>query len=300
MLADDMPCNPRNNRPASVVGSVELRDIYGSNVEVDFRGEEVSVENFIRVLTARQHPDTPPSKRLQSDANSNIIIYLTGHGGVEFLKFQDSSEVSAQDFADAFEQMRIQGRYNEILFVTDTCQANTLNYRLASKNVMGVSSSLEKQNSYSEGHEHSLGVTIIDRFSSVTGRFIKHHSRNSNVSLAELFNTYRSSASYLMSDVGFKTDLLERPLNDVKLMDFFGSVQQTAPLGATRSIDGIDDRSKRHLHQQQHTEAELQLATGQTYATKVGLGVQPIPVNKEMLLGMAVFGAAVVWLSFTA
>ena len=74
-----------------------------------------------------------------------------------------------------------------------------------------------------------------------------------------------------MSDVGFKTDLLERPLNDVKLMDFFGSVQQTAPLGATRSIDGIDDRSKRHLHQQQHTEAELQLATGQTYATKVGV-----------------------------
>jgi len=30
---------------------------------------------------------------------------MTGHGGDEFLKFQDSEEISAFDIADAFEQM---------------------------------------------------------------------------------------------------------------------------------------------------------------------------------------------------
>jgi glycosylphosphatidylinositol transamidase (GPIT) subunit GPI8 len=30
---------------------------------------------------------------------------MTGHGGDEFLKFQDSEEISAFDLADAFEQM---------------------------------------------------------------------------------------------------------------------------------------------------------------------------------------------------
>ena len=30
---------------------------------------------------------------------------MTGHGGNEFLKFQDSEEISAFDIADAFEQM---------------------------------------------------------------------------------------------------------------------------------------------------------------------------------------------------
>jgi phosphatidylinositol glycan class K len=45
------------------------------------------------------------SKRLDTDERSNIFVYLTGHGGDEFLKFQDAEEVSAFDIADAFQQM---------------------------------------------------------------------------------------------------------------------------------------------------------------------------------------------------
>lgn len=37
-----------------------------------------------------------------TDARSNIFVYMTGHGGDEFLKFQDNEEISAFDIADAF------------------------------------------------------------------------------------------------------------------------------------------------------------------------------------------------------
>jgi len=47
----------------------------------------------------------PRSKRLLSDEKSNVFVYMTGHGGAEFLKFQDNEEISAFDLADAFEQM---------------------------------------------------------------------------------------------------------------------------------------------------------------------------------------------------
>jgi phosphatidylinositol glycan class K len=30
---------------------------------------------------------------------------MTGHGGNEFLKFQDNEEISSKDLADCFEQM---------------------------------------------------------------------------------------------------------------------------------------------------------------------------------------------------
>lgn len=66
---------------------------------------QVSVENFVRLLTGRLPPDTPRSKRLLTDEGSNILIYLTGHGGDGFLKFQDSEEVTSQELADALEQM---------------------------------------------------------------------------------------------------------------------------------------------------------------------------------------------------
>jgi len=42
---------------------------------------------------------------------------LTGHGGENFLKFQDDEEINAFELADAFEQMNQKKRYNELLFI---------------------------------------------------------------------------------------------------------------------------------------------------------------------------------------
>lgn len=42
MVADDMPCNPRNPRPATVFNNAnEHINVYGDDVEVDYRGYEV-------------------------------------------------------------------------------------------------------------------------------------------------------------------------------------------------------------------------------------------------------------------
>jgi phosphatidylinositol glycan class K len=52
MLADDVSCNMRNKFPGSVYANPGRHlDLYGDNIEVDYRGYEVTVENFIRVLT---------------------------------------------------------------------------------------------------------------------------------------------------------------------------------------------------------------------------------------------------------
>jgi len=74
---------------------------------------------------------------------------MTGHGGNEFLKFQDNEEISAFDIADAVEQMWEKRRYNRLLYVIDTCQANTLYSKLYSPNVISTGSSMLGENSYS-------------------------------------------------------------------------------------------------------------------------------------------------------
>ena len=89
MLADDMACNPRNAFSAQVFNTLSHGlDLYGSTIEVDYRGAEVTVESLLRLLTGRHDSAVPRSKRLLSDAHSNILVYLTGHGGDQFLKFQ--------------------------------------------------------------------------------------------------------------------------------------------------------------------------------------------------------------------
>lgn len=55
MLADDMACNPRNMFPGTIYSNSNRKlDLYGDAVEVDYRGDEVTVENFIRLLTGAQ------------------------------------------------------------------------------------------------------------------------------------------------------------------------------------------------------------------------------------------------------
>jgi phosphatidylinositol glycan class K len=151
MLADDIACNPRNPVPATVYNSNKrLLDLYGNNIEVDYRGYDVNVQNFIRLLTGRVEDHIPRSKRLLTDDRSNILVFMTGHGGEDFLKFQDKEELTSQDLADAFAQMYEKKRYHEILFMIDTCQAESMFTRINSPNIISAASSHSNEPSYSQ------------------------------------------------------------------------------------------------------------------------------------------------------
>lgn len=92
---------------------------------MDYRGYEVTVENFLRVLTGRHENAVPRSKRLLSDEGSHILLYMTGHGGDEFLKFQDSEELQSHDLADAVKQMKEKHRlesFTSIAVPFDYCR----------------------------------------------------------------------------------------------------------------------------------------------------------------------------------
>ena len=63
---------------------------------------------------------------LLSDSGSNVLLYLSGHGGDGFLKFRDVCNVQSHDLSDALETMRTQQRFKEMLVLVDTCQAATI------------------------------------------------------------------------------------------------------------------------------------------------------------------------------
>lgn len=226
MLADDMACNARNSYPAQVFNNENHQiNLYGDNVEVDYRGYEVTVENFLRVLTGRHDPAVPRSKRLLSDEGSHILLYMTGHGGDQFLKFQDSEEIQSHDLADAIEQMREKRRYKELLIMVDTCQAATLYSQLYSPGVLAIGSSLKGENSYSHHLDSDVGVSVVDRFTFYTLAFFERLDMYDNSSLSSLFQSY--NPKLLMSNAYYRVDLYPRPLDKVPVTNFFGSVMET-------------------------------------------------------------------------
>ncbi|CAE7173004.1 GPI8 [Symbiodinium microadriaticum] len=222
MMAEDMPCNSRNARPGTVFNEKQHRlNLYGEDVEVDYRGDEVSVENFLRLLTGRHAPSTPRNKRLLTDSSSNIFIFITGHSGEEFIKFQDWEELTSNDIADAFKQMQQQRRYKQIFWVSDTCQAATLQNQFYSPGILAYGSSGKKENSYSHHIDHELGVAVIDRFT--------FHALDKLNSLASSSSeTVRSFTSWfnpklLKAHPELRADLFGRDPGSTLLTEFMAS-----------------------------------------------------------------------------
>ena len=259
MLADDVSCSPRNSFPASVFGNANhLANLYGDNIEVDYRGYEVTPENLLRVLTDRHAPGTPRSKRLLTDAGSNLFLYITGHGGDEFMKFQDQTEIMSKDIADALEQMREKRRYNEVLFIAETCQAATLAARFYSPGVLAIGSSEKGENSYSHHLDRSIGLSVIDRFTYWTLEFMESVTPHAGATLAQWFSQLTNHR--LHSTARPRLELFPRGAHDARVTDFLGHVSKAAPMAGggyeglsssrggrvrTESADAGDDAATR-------------------------------------------------------
>ena len=264
LLPDDMACNPRNAFPGTVYSNADRRmDLYGENVEVDYRGYEVTVENFIRLLTDRWEESVPASKRLGTDEGSNVLIYMTGHGGSEFLKFQDSEEISSWDLADAFAQMREKKRYNEMLFMIDTCQANTLYRQFYASGIIATGSSEEDESSYSHHADNDVGVAVIDRWTYYVLEFLETQvtGPTSEKTLGDLFDSY--DIGKIHSNPGVRWDLFpggEHAGRSRRVIDFFGNVQGVEVQGNKSDTESLkeDLEGLKRLIQQYDVQATSQ------------------------------------------
>lgn len=230
MLADDFACNARNPFPGKIYSNKQRNvDVYGEEVEVDYRGEDATVHNVIRILTDRLENGTPSSKRLLTSEKSNIMIYMTGHGGDDFLKFQEQEELTSDDLADAIQQMHLARRYNEILLIVDTCQAATLYRKIYSPNVAALTSSLLGEDSLSHHSDKTTGVFVIDRFTYYLLQFLEGMSADpsrpeNGKTLKDLFKI--CPKSQCISTVNHKIFDFKRDAYAIPVLDFFGGARE--------------------------------------------------------------------------
>ncbi|XP_060069813.1 GPI-anchor transamidase-like [Ylistrum balloti] len=257
MVADDMACNPRNPRPATVFNNANQQiNVYGDDVEVDYRGYEVTVENFIRVLTGRLPPSTPRSKRLLTDERSNVLVYMTGHGGDGFLKFQDAEEISNVELADAFEQMWQKRRYHELFYMIDTCQAESMFHKFYSPNILAVASSKIGEDSLSHHVDPTIGVFVIDRYTYYALEFLESAKPESKKTMGQFLKVCpRSQCS---STVSTRTDLFPRDPDKVLLTDFFGSVRNVELLTDIILLGNVTGETTQHCSKDTCVEEQTQ------------------------------------------
>ena len=97
MIADPMQCNSRNPHYGKIVTQESNCDLYKQllpfrirmeNVFVAYSHDDVSLETFFKVLFNDLPSSISTRRRLNSNKNSTLLIFLNGHGGENFMKFQ--------------------------------------------------------------------------------------------------------------------------------------------------------------------------------------------------------------------
>ena len=126
-------------------------------------------------------------------------------------------------------------RYNEMLFMIDTCQANTLYQHFYSPNIIATGSSEIDQSSYSHHADNDVGVAVIDRWTYYNLDFLEKEvtAPTSQLTLGNLFDSYDESKIH--SKPGVRWDLFdggEGKGRERLVMDFFGNVQGVEVEGA--------------------------------------------------------------------
>lgn len=215
--------------------------------------------------------------------------------------------------------MLIDYRYHELLFIIDTCQANTMYSKFYSPNIIACGSSKLDQSSYSHHADSDVGVAVIDRFTYYNLEFLETqvHDQSSKLTVGDLFDSYDEDAIH--STPGFRYDLFEggeQAARSRLVMDFFGNVQNvesgnvTASNGSTWLEDLADlERFVEAMAKANETasaaelrEPEADLSTGDAdssaglYEAPFGLDVMP-GMRMKLLGGTVLVGGLSLWLA---
>jgi phosphatidylinositol glycan class K len=121
-----------------------------------------------------------------------------------------------------------------MLFMIDTCQANTMYSKFYSPNIIATGSSEIDQSSYSHHADNDVGVAVIDRYTYYNLDFLENEVREPSCkkTIGDLFDSYDESKIH--SDPGVRYDLFpggEAAGRNRLVMDFFGNVQNVEVQG---------------------------------------------------------------------
>ncbi len=212
------------------------------NVDVvaDYKGDEVSVNSFLKLLTGKYAQNTVNSKKLRSDGRSNIVIYLSGHGGDGFFKFRDVEELLSSQLSAAIVEMKSQKRFQSLLLIADTCKAATLLYPNSLppfvENVSFIASSQSNENSFGWHSVAELEVAIIDRFSLKFAEGIRTAmKRKGDRSIQSIVESL--DPRFLMSHASFTTNSNKKILAS----SFFSGLKRKDVVSGPVYLESIND-----------------------------------------------------------
>ncbi|KER20529.1 hypothetical protein T265_10942 [Opisthorchis viverrini] len=121
---DDIANNPRNPFKGKVFHDYTHEDIY-QGVEIDYRGKDVTRDNFVKVLKGDEKLAANKKKVLKSGPDDNVFIFYSGHGLVSSMSLL-AEELHAVELNDILAHIHSKKKYNKLVLYMAACFAGSM------------------------------------------------------------------------------------------------------------------------------------------------------------------------------
>uniref|UniRef100_A0A1I7ZSZ2 legumain n=1 Tax=Steinernema glaseri TaxID=37863 RepID=A0A1I7ZSZ2_9BILA len=120
MMFDDVANDPENPHPGTLYNDLSGRNYY-SGLRIDYSGDKVNAETFLRVLEG-----TGEGKVINSGPEDNVLLFYADHGGVGVLGMPVGRLVTRSDLIETLQRKKVAKGYRRLVVYLESCEAGSM------------------------------------------------------------------------------------------------------------------------------------------------------------------------------
>lgn len=188
VMRDDLAYHANNPYPGEIYASVGGENLY-QDVKLDYRADTISTADICSILRGERSNHLPIV--VESDSNSNILFYWSGHGSRGFFSWLEVPDYFTTDMlSQTLTSMQAESRYRKILVCTEPCFSSSVAKAAEGiPGVLSIASASETESSFSDNYSIACHAWLSDRF---TNNVVDCMSQTPEM-------TYRELYTYLVS-----------------------------------------------------------------------------------------------------
>jgi legumain len=167
MMYDDIANNQQNPTKGEIINHPDGKDVY-KGVLKDYVGKDVTVENFLNILTGNKAAmkGIGSGKVIESGPNDHVFVNFVDHGATGILAFP-VGELTAKQLNDALNKMYNEKRYQKLVLYIEACEAGSMFRNVLSDkiNVFATTASDYDESSYACYYDSKRGTYLGDWYS---------------------------------------------------------------------------------------------------------------------------------------
>nr|QPP18928.1 legumain [Dermanyssus gallinae] len=127
MMYDDIAHSDSNPSPGVLINHPNGSNVYEGVIK-DYTGDEVSPQNFLKVLRGDKEAmhGIGSGKVIDSKPEDRIFVYFADHGAPNLILFPTDAYLHGKDLVDTLKEMHANDRFSKLVFYLEACESGSM------------------------------------------------------------------------------------------------------------------------------------------------------------------------------